>query len=280
MTILGKFFTVLVFVMSSVFMAFAVMVFVTHKNWRDYATSTDVNRPGLEQKLQQQIGLVEQLQRELQQSLNSLAAEQAARRYAISVLQTKMTQLDRSLTESEQKLSALLATHGVDSQSLNSNTNRLTALTEQVEKLRAENRDAQLARDEEFLRVVALTDELNQANGTKIRLEERGKQLAGQVTQLTHILKVNGIAMDYPPKNEPPKLYGRVKAVKGDLIEISIGMDDGLKEGHELDIYRDTKYVGRVIIRKVTPDASVGQIIPKFMQDRVREQDNVTTKFG
>ena len=39
MTLVGKIFTVLIFVMSIVFMSFAVMTFATHKNWKEYVTN-------------------------------------------------------------------------------------------------------------------------------------------------------------------------------------------------------------------------------------------------
>ena len=35
MNLIGKIFTVLIFVMSIVFMTMAIMVYATHKNWRD-----------------------------------------------------------------------------------------------------------------------------------------------------------------------------------------------------------------------------------------------------
>lgn len=281
MTILGKFFTVLVFVMSAVFMAFSVMVFVTHKNWRDYAISKDPNKLGLETQVEQQKALVAQLQQKLQQAENILNSEQASRKYALAVMQTKLTQLAKDLQDSESKLTVLVASHGEATATLATNTTRLTALTDQVNTMRGEIRTTEQDRDTQFLAVVNLTDELNQAAGTKVRLEERGKQLSSQLTQFTHLLKVNGISFEYPPKNSPPKITGQVLAVnRGDLVEISIGGDDGIKENHELDVYRNNEYVGRIVIRRTMPDKAVGQIIPKYMKDRVRQGDNVTTKFG
>jgi len=281
MTILGKFFTVLVFVMSAVFMAFAVMVFVTHKNWRDYAVSKDPNKLGLEEQVRQRENLVQQLQQKLQAAENTLASEQASRKFALAVMQTKLTQLAKDLQESENKLTTLVASHGTATATLATNTERLTSLTGQVDVMRADIRTTQQDRDLQFLAVVNLTDELNQAAGTKVRLEERGKQLSSQLTQFTHLLKVNGISFEYPPKNAPPKISGQVLAInRGDLVEISIGGDDGIKENHELDVYRNNEYVGRIVIRRTMPDRSVGQIIPKYMKDRIRQGDNVTTKFG
>ena len=37
MTLVGKIFTMLIFVLSIIFMAFSIMVFATHRNWRTQA---------------------------------------------------------------------------------------------------------------------------------------------------------------------------------------------------------------------------------------------------
>jgi len=147
MTILGKFFTVLVFVMSAVFMAFAVMVFVTHKNWRDYAVSKDPNKLGLEEQVRQRENLVQQLQQKLQAAENTLASEQASRKFALAVMQTKLTQLAKDLQESENKLTTLVASHGTATATLATNTERLTSLTGQVDVMRADIRTTQQDRD-------------------------------------------------------------------------------------------------------------------------------------
>ena len=42
MTLVGKIFTMLILIMSIIFMAFAMMVFATHRNWKDTATKTKV----------------------------------------------------------------------------------------------------------------------------------------------------------------------------------------------------------------------------------------------
>ena len=40
MNLVGKIFTVLILVMSILFMGFAMMVYATHRNWRDEANAT------------------------------------------------------------------------------------------------------------------------------------------------------------------------------------------------------------------------------------------------
>ena len=56
MTFIGKIFTVLIFIMSIVFMSLSLVVFATHKNWKLVATNAtpSATQPlGLKQQLEQ-----------------------------------------------------------------------------------------------------------------------------------------------------------------------------------------------------------------------------------
>jgi hypothetical protein len=65
-----------------------------------------------------------------------------------------------------------------------------------------------------------------------------------------------------------------------DLIEISIGADDGLKVGHALDVYRGSTYLGRIVIRKTGPDRAVGQVLRELQRGQIKRGDRVTTRFS
>ena len=52
MTLLGKIFTVMIFIMSIVFMSMSLMVFATHKNWRLAAYNPDSTKGPLGLKQQ------------------------------------------------------------------------------------------------------------------------------------------------------------------------------------------------------------------------------------
>jgi hypothetical protein len=79
----------------------------------------------------------------------------------------------------------------------------------------------------------------------------------------------------------PPKVDGIVVNVGDkDLIEISIGEDDGILIGHQLDVYRDDAYLGKVKIVKTSPDRAVAEIIPEFKRGAIRKGDRVATKLS
>lgn len=282
MTLVGKIFTVLIFIMSLVFMSFAVMVFATHQNWRDLVKSTDSSKPGLERRLELKTAELTAAKGEHERTKQQLALEQASRRQALAALQTRITTAEATVAQQEKELNDKIAALNQESQANKTAQERLTKLEEEVAILRKETQLAQLDRDTQFSKVVELTDRLNQDEVKRQALEERSNQLNAQLAQLTMVLKANGLTKDsLVSQLEPIGLNGIVLVVGDkDLIEISVGKDDGLREGHIMEVYRGDTYLGQIKIMKVAPDRAVGQINKDLKRGQVRKGDHVTTKFS
>lgn len=281
MTLLGKILTMLILIMSVLFFALSLMVFATHKNWKEYATNTDPAKLGLVQQLQQANERLDKANKELQSLKNTLAAESAARRYALAALQSKATQYEEMVATKQKELDNLMADHAKAAQSLMTAETTKETLTKEVEKLRSEIRTAQQSRDELFEKIVALTDTLNQNETLRQNLEQRGKQLADQVTRMKVVMDAKGLREDTLVSHIPPQVEGKVlKVGSKDLLVISLGADVGLKVGHVMDVYRGTAYLGRIIIRETKPDQAVGQIIKEMQRGTIQQGDNVTTKLS
>lgn len=284
MTLLGKIFTVLVLVMSVVFMSFAITVYATHQNWNtlvDNPTPAAGKPLGLKQRVEQQRETNERLRAELEQALASLAAEQAARRHVLANLYSRLSQLQQELSGKERQLADLQAAHVVATQTAQSTQSTLVALTGEVGNLRAEIKSVVEDRNQKFDRLVALTDVLNQTQGLYDNMVEKRDQLAFQVTRMKGVMDKYGIDENTPTDLRPPQLDGLVVAIGADqLIEISIGSDDGLRKGHELDVYRGGNYLGRVRIMSTDPDRAVASIIKKYERGKIRKDDRVSTRFN
>ena len=284
MTLLGKIFTVLVLVMSILFMSFSIVVYATHRNWKlvvDNATPTAEHPLGLRQQVTQQRETNEQLRGELERAKDALAAEQAARRFALASLRTKLDDATQKRIEKEKELAELQASHRTLVTAHDSAVSELGKATREVERLRDEYRQTREDRDEQFAEVVRLTDELNRLEGTRRSLEERRAQLLAQNSAMKAVLTANGLTEFDNIDQLPPDLDGIVVAVSDkDLIEISIGSDDGLKEGHVLDVFRQNAYLGRVIIRRTAPDRAVAEIIKEYRRGVIKKGDRVATKLS
>ncbi len=67
------------------------------------------------------------------------------------------------------------------------------------------------------------------------------------------------------------------------MIQISIGANDGLVPGHELDVYHlkpQPEYIGKVRIIETDPNQASAKLIGKTMYGKkIQEGDSVTTKI-
>ena len=90
----------------------------------------------------------------------------------------------------------------------------------------------------------------------------------------------------------PPPLDGKVVSSRLGIgnrilyVEVSIGGDDGIKEGQQLTVYRPgngksqrTKYLGQIRIIQVFADKAVGTVQEKAKNGVITKGDNVTSKL-
>ena len=274
MTLVGKIFTVLIFVMSILFMAFAMMVFATHTNWKETAEK-------LKLKSTQQQQLNDQAKLDLEAVKRVLALEQASRRHALAVAQTRLNQALQQLEQQAALLNQKESQLNDANVAVKSAEERLTALAAEILDARQKLKLAQQERDDVFLKVVELTDKLNQSETTRQLLDDRNGQLVNQIADMDRVMQKHGLTVNSLVAHIPPKVEGVVMDVSGsDLVEISIGHDDGLKVGHSLDVFRGSTYLGRIVIRKTAPDRAVGEMVKELKRGQIKKGDHVTTKLS
>ncbi len=269
MNLVGKIFTMLILVMSILFMAFAVAVYHTHRNWKELAQKADTNVKELTTENQR-------LEDERIQLENRLAHERAARRTALARLETQVQEKQQQFDARNQQYSDLLAQQRTAIDAMQNAQRQLDQLKQQIQGLQEEIRVAQQDRDQQFARVRELTDQIHQAQGIQARLEQRLQGLAQDYAQATTVLKANDLTVDTPVDGIPPRVQGQVLAVGPEMIEISIGEDDGIKPGHTVVVSRREKYLGRAEITRVAPDRAVGRI--RQRNAPFQEGDRVQTK--
>lgn len=284
MTFIGKIFTVLIFIMSIVFMSMSLMVFATHKNWKLIATNAQPGpgQPlGLKQQLEQRQQEIKKLRDEKAKLEELFAAERAARTYVVASLNTKLTQLDGQLKQKEQELTNLQGAHTEQTTALQTLENNNKALIEEVGALRDNIKVAQQDRDTQFGEVVRLTDVLHTTSGELRVRSERVGQLVDQVAAQKLVMDKVGVTIYTPVQQIEPKVDGVVLAVGAkDLIEVSLGSDDGLKEGHKMEVFRGATYLGRIVIVRTEANRAVGRVVPEYRKGIIRKDDRVTTRLS
>ncbi|MEX0676039.1 MAG: hypothetical protein WD063_03120 [Pirellulales bacterium] len=273
MNFIGRIFVVLIFVMSLVFMSFAVAVYGTHQNWKaEVEKQKELVRIARE-KLDEAETEKKKIEADLTREIN-------AREQALAKLETERKGLATQRDELAKERDALFIKDQEAVVALKAAQQNLERLTNEVEGLRKEIRLAQDERDKAFDRTVELTDQIHQEQGEVKRLEERNIQLAAQLASANLVLDRHGLNKDMPVDGIPPMLRGKVLAInRENMVEVSLGTDDGLRVGHTLEVFRGSKYLGRVEVLRTTTDRAVGKIVPGFKKGIIQKDDDVATRF-
>jgi len=273
MTLIGKIFTVLIFIMSTLFMGFSITVYQTHVDLiseRVAVVERNKNLEGLQVTLENEKTAVEA----------SLKRERVARAYALAALETQVEAVAADLANKEEIVKSTQARSNDLSDALRIAEATKKQLTTEVEGLRNDINDSQQRTDTFFAQILTLTDDVNHLKSLKIQAEERESQLRNQIGRLSNVVQRNGLDEFTDVLDKPPALDGRVIAIQKDLLQISLGQDDGLRIGHQLDVYRGALYLGRVQIRETQPSSAVCEVIPEYQKGQIRKDDNVITNLN
>ena len=270
--VLGKIFVFGVFVMSLMLMSFAVAIYSSHVNWQEVAKKKqeDLDKLKAEES---------SLNQEITRLTANVASSEAARDQVIAKFQQaliekdqelkKLTEArDEKLTEMQKKI-ADLATVEAD----------LTRAREEVAKLQTEVRERQQKVDAQVTRAAEIAGQLHEKESFLEIANERKSQLEKQVAQARLLLKQNGLSLDNLPKDRVPTMNGVVMAVADDAIEVSLGFDDGLQTGHQIEVYRNDEYLGRAIVKSVKPDRAIAVLVREYSRGIVQRGDKVTTRL-
>ena len=276
MNFLGRILTVFILIVSLLLMYVAISVYATHRNWKNDADQ-------LKQQLDQARANNQELESKLQSLETTLTAEaEDLRRQAVK-LESERTILLANNKALEDDLTQLQQKSRSDTAAVASTQQNNEKLTEEIETLRSQTRDHQQKRDDAFGAMIAATDELHQSKGKVDTLQERNVQLVAELGEKTALLRNSGIDPATDPTAGIPEVRGEVYATRrnsgNQLIEVSIGSDDGLKRGHTVEIFRGDRYLGRAEILSTEPDRAVGRILRRFQQGQIQEGDNVATKL-
>ncbi|MBU6221526.1 MAG: hypothetical protein KGR24_02115 [Planctomycetes bacterium] len=284
MNIIGKIFVFAVFVMSLVFMSFAIALFSTHTNWRDEITRTadqvQAGKPlGYKLQLEEAKKERETLTAEIAKLTAEVASSEAARDQVVAKIQTALEEKDKELQDLRKDKDAREDEREKAQSELAMARAELEKATKTVEDLRADIAKQQNTVNDAVARSAKLAGELHEKESFLEIATERKAQLEKQVANARLLLKQHGLAIESLPRDQVPTAGGIVTAVADDSIEVTLGGDDGVQMGHFLEVYRDDEYLGRVQVISVKPDRSVGRVIREFKRGDIQPGDRVATRL-
>jgi hypothetical protein len=273
---LGKVFVVVILLMSVVFMSLSMAVYAMHKNWKTEAerlstslTQLKAEKTALETAHNQRVQELEREATAATQRAVTLEQEKVDLDTSSKQLQTELDTLRQNQRDG---IAAVASTQAINQ-----------TLAGEVGDLRGKIREEQQKRDSLFKQALDATEQLHQANGEYNATRERNEQLTKQVAGMTTVMRENRLDPATDPNSVVPSVEGVVTRYErkngAQLVEISIGADDGLKEGNTLEVSRGSKYLGRVEVIETSPDKSVGRVDRRFQQGQIQEGDRVATRI-
>ena len=276
MTLLGKVFIGMIAVLSVIFFAFSLMVNASHINYRDMVEDKDT---GLKALLTREQAKSRELTELVQKQKDAMAIEQLARRAALSSLQTQLELLiadvsdkEKLLAENQSQLTQLIATEQLTQQ-------ELSARSKENEELRLQLVQAREDRNAQFQKFAKTYDEFLRLQGDKDTLEAQSKELARVHTAAKQIMDIMGVTPE-TKLDGPPAVNGVVTRVSNNLVEVSIGKDDGIRIGDQLDVYRGGAYIGRINITRSEDDKAIGEVLTTYSKGFIVKGDRVDSRLN
>ena len=271
---MGQTLTLLILIMSICFFVIAIMVGATHRNWKSAAEKAKQVASSAQARL-------DEAKSQTGEKQKLLAAEKFSRAMQIAQLES---QLKRATEEYRAKEEQLRKETEISQQlvsQLEQSEKRLAQQDQEVSALKQRNSTLVDEIADKFAMVQNLTNQQFELSNRLESVEQLNKDLNENLAVKDRVMGANGLTdTDFTDDITPPVDAFIVKVNdRGDAIGISAGTDDGLRVGHEFDIYRGDRYVGKARITRVDHDVSVGRTIKDFMKDRVRKGDHVTSKF-
>lgn len=282
MTTFGKILVVLHLVLSVIFMAFAGAVYTAHSNWMKKAGDSKKaedkakgDYANLQAEAERERSLASEKQKQLQDDVNSLTGELRQKTDELRIVNVDYNQVKTAL-DAEKELARLTSEEA---------TERIKEATLQREK----NSQLYQTRNEVVTELKQLEEKLFALEVAKQQMEDKYNLLLRDNATMVSFLAAKQLPTDpklmltstKPPVDVDGIVLVAKKAERGgnELVEISIGSDDDLREGHILTVYNRDKFLGQIKLIKVAPDVSVGLVIRKANNSVIQRGDNVTTKL-
>jgi hypothetical protein len=275
MNLVGKIFTVLIFLMCVVFATFALMAHAAHKNWK----AVVVDKGGLNDQLvdaNKQIQDLKEEKKNLETAMND--EKERVRKRLISLEQLKVEAV-RDRDAAEKELATKVGENRELAAAIKGIIQKESVMQAAIDTMRADIKVAVDDRDNIRKKLLDTTDDLNAAVVQRQKLEKLQRELVDQIEKLKRIAQYVHASEADLVKTPPDGLEGEVvSAPRPDVVEISVGADDGVRKGHKFVVTRPStgKYIGLIeVIQADYPNRAVCRPDKSSLSDQIQKGDHV-----
>jgi len=280
--IVSKILIVANLVFSLCFMCFAGAVFTFQAGWRDKANKTQSQLTSANDQVQQLQGDKELLTTKHAKELGDETTRANKAEAKVNNLDQNLKQAIGNLANAEKERDKHLADLQVAQQEAQARITETNDGRAEIKRLRDQNNEAIAVRR-------GLEDKNLEMVGELADAATREMKLLKEIKRLNELLRLNKIDPRDPvigpvPKDVEPVdgfvVESRKNASRStELVQISVGSDDGVYKNMKMTVYRDSKFLATIQITEVYPDIAVGLVVEETRNGTIERRDNVTTKF-
>jgi len=273
MNLLGKILTFLILLTSVAFCVVAVIVVASHQNWKQTA---EHNRAKAEE-YRRRFEAAEEATASLR-SQNEKAS--VSRAMAIAYLNSELAIVRERYTTSVAQVQNLSSQLNNATALLREAEARLKEQDSEVETLLAQNRDLATEVARQSSRVAQILSQVEMAEVKKTQLESQLQSMMTEYNDLKKVADVVGIDKHTLWAEIPPDLTGRVTSISSrqrDVFAVSLGLDDGLREGHTIDVVRNGRHIGTAVVTTSKANNATAKFVEGMRNAPVQVGDEVTT---
>ena len=289
MNAIVKTFLVLNLLLSAFYCAFQVVLFTSRQDWKtkymevraesqtiqENATKRDVELSELLKTAQDSLSdqkekliVAEATSQELKSKLEAELSDKKNSQQELNEKRARVTMLEESVSKRTEELSDVREQLSGARESAETARTNLIDLRELV--VVYEKEKGKLRGDLEILqsKMVTQQEELKKASRLMASLEERG-------------IDIDGVSAGDAGSEAP--INAKVLSVREDVnvVLLSVGKKDQVKEGYQFTIYQGGTYKGKVMVESVYPNMSSARILRNLMADAetIQEGDNASTRI-
>jgi myosin heavy subunit len=279
MNLFGKILVALNLVMALVFMGFAIAVYSTHTNWRDVVqrkpedAAPPLKPKGLVYQVEDLLTKNDALLKQIEALKSEVSQEKKLRDGRLALLETEKEKLKKDVETKTAEIQAITEDKSKTTAAIEALTTEVGKKSMELEALSADLEAKKGQAEDLHDQVVIKTGQLAELGATLAKLQQQMKELVAKTTPAASTVAA-------------PKIDGYVRAANKDMVEISLGSDDGVARGQQMFVYRPgttaaaAKLIGRIEILQTTADVSVGKVIPEYSKGLIEKDDRVATRFN
>lgn len=280
MSTLGKVFTVLVLILSLVYLGITATLFAYRT---DYKTALANEKKAHQDEVTKQNGVIQEKDNEIKLKETQNGAVMEAMNKAFTA-QAEAEKSSKDWQEKygtlEKELSTLRASLQQIETKITDKDQVIAGLTTQLDEANKVKTEAVTAKDAAETKLLDTQSRLSSAEKNLVDLE---KQYIQKVKELE---ESKGKLSMVPPDAIPAEARG-VKAVDGKVLAVSkvmnllivnVGKERGVEVGDQFTVYRGDKFVGKIQVEKADKDWSSARMIEDFKRLDPTVGDDITSK--